>query len=130
MNPSVHHSHYQNVPLSSVLNDFILTLSFDASRKFIILIPPDTVRAVKSKRMRRVDHVIHIGEMTNAYGILVVKFESFIDIGLSGKVIINSISVTYNKRVVNSSGRNQSGSFEHSDEPSSASIKCQRLLFV
>jgi len=36
---------------------------------------PNTIRAIKSRRVRWVGHIAHVGEMRNAYNILVGKPE-------------------------------------------------------
>jgi hypothetical protein len=37
--------------------------------------PPNVIRVIKSRRMRWVEHVAHIGNIKNAYNILVGKLE-------------------------------------------------------
>jgi hypothetical protein len=53
---------------------------------------PNIIRVIKSRRMRWVGHVAHMGEMRNAYKILVGKSEGKRPLGtlrrIAGKIIV------------------------------------------
>jgi hypothetical protein len=59
-----------------------------------LYISPNIIRVIKSRRIRWVEHVICIGEMRNAYKILVRKPEGkspLKDLGIDGRIILEWI---------------------------------------